>query len=94
MFKNTPNIKSREGLVLRFMREERKLSLPTVALSTGIKASVIDHMENGNKILTEKDIELFLQSYDFSKEVFTELMAVKLLNKHAANLCFLKRKTQ
>ena len=94
MLNNKPIIKSREGLVLRFMREERKLSLPTVALKTGIKASVIDHMENGNKLLTEKDIELFLLSYEFTKEVFMELMAVKLLNKQAANLCFLKRKTK
>jgi transcriptional regulator with XRE-family HTH domain len=94
MIKNTPTIKSREGLALRFMREEKKLSLPNVALKTGIKASVIDHMENGNKILTEKDIELFLLSYEFSREVFEELLAVKLLNKQAANMCFLKRKNQ
>lgn len=92
MLNNTPIIKSREGLVLRFMREERKLSLPTVALKTGIKASVIDHMENGNKLLTEKDIELFLLNYKFSQKIFSELVAVKLLNKQAANLCFLKNK--
>lgn len=92
MFNHTPTIKSREGLALKFMREERKLSLPAVALKTGIKASVIDHMENGNKLLTEKDIELFLLNYEFSHKIFVELMAVKLLNKQAANLCFLRNK--
>jgi hypothetical protein len=74
------------------MREERKLSLPTVAKTTGIKASVIDHLENGNKFITEKEIELFLITYKFSKEIFNELMAIKLLNKQAANFCFLRNK--
>lgn len=92
MYKPAPPIRSREGQILRFMREERKLSLPAVALKTGIKASVIDHLENGRKNLTEKEIETFLNCYNYEKEILSELLEIKLLNKQMANLYFLKHK--
>jgi transcriptional regulator with XRE-family HTH domain len=92
MFKQSPSNPSREGIALRFMREEKKLSLPIVAQMTGIRAAVIDHMENGRKILTAKDIEIFLLSYGFDQKTFSELLEIKLLNKQAANLYFLKQK--
>lgn len=91
MFQSTPLIRSLDGFILRLMREEKKLSLPNVAKMTGFKAAAIDHMENGKKIITEEDIKLFLNCYQFSLEVFNDLKAIKNLNKQSANLYFIKR---
>ncbi len=86
-----PNQNSRQGMVLRFIREEKKLSLPIVAKIVGIKAAAIDHMENGRKIITEKDVQLFLNCYGISQNIFLEILEIKLLTKHAVNLYFLKK---
>jgi transcriptional regulator with XRE-family HTH domain len=93
MFNSIPKNKSDKGQILRFMREEKKLSLPTVAQKTGIKASIIDHFENGRRPLTESDIQTFLACYEFTVQNISELMEIKLLNKQAANHYFLKLKS-
>ncbi len=92
MLNSKPVIKSQKGLILRFMREERKLSLPAAGKMLGMKASVIDHLENGNKPFEENEIEKFLLCYKFSKETFSDLIKENILSKHAANLYFLKNK--
>ncbi len=94
MIKHQPTLKGRQGLVLQFMREEKKLSLPNVAIKTGIKASVIDHMENGRKDLSPQDLETFLQCYGFNQETFSELLEIKPFTKQAANFYFIRHKNQ
>ncbi len=79
-------------LVLRFMREKRKLSLLDVGKKTGIKPKDIDYMENGKKIISEDQLQIFLKCYRFSFEVYSELLALNPLNKLAANHYFLARK--
>lgn len=94
MIKHQPNFQGRQGIVLQFMREERKLSLPSVAIKTGIKASVVEHMEKGRNILSQKDIDVFLQCYKFDQLVFTELLELKPFTKQAANFYFIRRKSK
>ena len=79
------NRESREGQVLRFIREARKLSLLDVAKKLNLKEADIDHFENGRRFYTEKDIEIFLQCYDFSIDHFQSLMKLKVLNKQVVN---------
>lgn len=84
------NTDSPQSLALRFMREKRQMSLVVVAQRTGLKAKIIDHLENGRKIITDSDIELLLECYEYSREVFEELIALKPLNKKTVNHYFIK----
>ena len=84
------NSESREGQILRFIRESRKLSLKDVAKKTNLKSLEIDHLENGRKFYTDEDIDKFLACYNFSKENFKSLMDFKVLNKQLINQFILK----
>ncbi len=79
------NRDSREGQILRFVREARKLSLKEVAAKMNLKAIDIDHFENGRKFYAEDDINKFLVCYDFKNTDFKEIMGFKLLNKQMVN---------
>ena len=94
MIKHQPTLLGRKGIVLQFMREERKLSFPSVSIKIGIKASVIEHMEKGRNDLTQKEIDLFLQCYEFDQVVFSELLELKPFTKQAANFYFIRKKSK
>lgn len=79
------NRDSREGQVLRFIREARKLSLKDVAVKMNLKALDIDHFENGRKFYNADDINKFLACYNFSQENFKEIMEFKILNRQMVN---------
>ncbi|MGK0367913.1 MAG: transcriptional regulator with XRE-family HTH domain [Thermoproteota archaeon] len=79
------------SLVLRFMREKRKLSLLFVAKELGIKAKHIDYMEHGRRVITDEEILPFLKCYDFSLEAFNDMLKLNPLNKQMANRYFLTR---
>ncbi len=79
------NRESKEGQVLRYMREARKLSLTEVAEKINMKAMDVDHFENGRRFYKPEDIDMFLKLYDFTKENFTTLMNLKILNKQIVN---------
>lgn len=84
------NRDSREGQVLRFVREARKLSLKDVAAKLNLKSLEIDHFENGRKFYTSEDVAKFLVCYDFSQENFKDIMALKVLNKQLVNHFLMK----
>lgn len=79
------NRESREGEVLRFVREARKLSLIDVAAKLNLKSIEIDHFENGRKFYTADDINTFLECYHLSKEDFQKIMNFKILTKQLVN---------
>ncbi len=79
------NRESREGMILRFIREARKLSLKDAALKLNLKTVEVDHFENGRKFYTEEDIKKFLACYDFSHENFSEIMKFNILNRQMVN---------
>jgi transcriptional regulator with XRE-family HTH domain len=79
------NRESREGLVLRFIREARKLSLKDVAEKLKMKSMDVDHFENGRRFYRPEEIEMFLQCYSFTKEDFNTLLALKVLNKQVVS---------
>ena len=84
------NRDSREGQVLRFVREARKLSLKDVASKLNLKSLDIDHFENGRKFYSPEDIAKFLNCYDFGTENFKALLELKVLNKQLVNHFLLK----
>lgn len=79
------NRDSRQGQILRFVREARKLSLKDVAAKMNLKALEVDHFENGRKFYTEDDINKFLACYNFKMTDFQEIMQFKVLNKQIVN---------
>ena len=79
------NRESKEGQILRFVREVRKLSLKDMAEKTPLKAMDIDHFENGRRFYTPADIEMFLKLYDLTKEDFQALLDMKVVNKQIVN---------
>jgi len=83
---------SKEGQLLRFIREVRKLSLKDVAAKIQMKALEVDHLENGRRFYTPEEIDLFLATYQFPKENFNELLALKILNKQIVNHYFINHK--
>lgn len=84
------NRDSREGQVLRFVREARKLSLKDVAAKLNLKSLDIDHFENGRKFYASEDVDKFLTCYNFSQENFKAIMALKVLNKQLVNHFLMK----
>jgi hypothetical protein len=74
------------------MREKRKLTILFVGKEIGIKPKIVDHMESGRRAVTDKEIILFLNLYNFSIEVYEELIKIKGLNKQSANHYFLTMK--
>ena len=91
MNKSKSKFQGPESLVLRFMREKRKLTLLFVGKEVGIKPKIIDHMEQGRRIITDEELHLFLDCYNFSLEIFDEMIKIKPLTKQAANHYFLTR---
>lgn len=79
------NRDSREGEILRYVREARKLSLKDVAAKLNMKAIEVDHLENGRKFYSEADINKFLACYNFKNEDFKEIMGFKILNRQMVN---------
>lgn len=79
------NRESKEGMVLRMVREARKLSLKDVAVKLNLKSLEVDHFENGRKFYTAGDIEMFLACYDLKKDDFDAIMKMKVLNKQLLN---------
>ena len=84
------NRESREGQILRFVREARKLSLKDVAAKLNLKSLDIDHFENGRKFYSNEDLEKFLECYKFSNENFKSIMELKVLNKQLVNHFLMK----
>lgn len=87
------NRESREGQVLRYIRESRKLSLTDVAHLLKLKAVDVDHFENGRRFYSDEDVSTFLKCYEFSREDFDALMALKVLNKQIVNHWIINKKS-
>ena len=83
---------SKEGQILRFAREVRKLTLKEVADKIQLKAMDIQHYENGRRFYTPEEIDMFLKMYEFNKEDFTTLLKMKVINKQIVNHCMVNNK--
>lgn len=87
------NRESKEGQVLRFIREVRKLSLKDVAEKIQLKAMDIDHYENGRRFYSPEEIEMFLNLYQVKKEDFNALLSMKVINKQIVNHYMINNKS-
>ena len=65
---------TKEGRILKFFRETRKLSMRQAARVIGVSEATINHSENGRKDLSPKLILQFLNGYGNSLEEFKALL--------------------
>lgn len=79
------NRESREGELLRYIREARHLSLKDVAAKIKMKTVDVDHFENGRRFYTPEDIANFLSLYNVTKDDFESLLKLKVLSKQIIN---------
>jgi ribosome-binding protein aMBF1 (putative translation factor) len=86
------NRESREGQILQYAREVRKLSLKDVADKIQLKAMDIQHYENGRRFYTPEELDMFLKMYEFDKEDFKSLLEMKMINKQIISHYMAKNK--
>lgn len=84
------NRESKEGSILRIIREYKKLSLNDVAQRLNLKVAEVDHFENGRKFYTQEDIQKFLECYEISNDDFSSLKNLKIINKILINHFLMK----
>ena len=84
------NRESKEGNILRLIREYKKLSLNDVAQRLSLKVAEVDHFENGRKFYTQEDIQKFLECYEISNDDFSSLKNLKIINKILINHFLMK----
>ncbi len=63
------------------MREKRKLTILEAGKRSGIKPKNLDYMENGKRIISDNDIKNLLSAYQFSMDIFQEMIRLKILTK-------------
>lgn len=76
------------------MREQRQTSILVVAKSVGLKPKDLDYMEQGKKPILDEVIQALLDHYNFSREVYNELLAMKPLTKQSVNQYFINGRGQ
>jgi predicted transcriptional regulator len=65
---------SREAIVLRHMRQTRKLSLNEAGARLGISGSAIAHIEHGRFDVSSSRIKTVVQAYSYTMQEFMDLM--------------------
>ncbi|RLA61791.1 MAG: hypothetical protein DRQ88_00100 [Epsilonproteobacteria bacterium] len=68
---------TKEALILKYMRESKKLSMRKVAKIIGISDAQINHAENGRKDLHPDFILKVIQAYGYSYKDFLDFLTEK-----------------
>lgn len=92
MINKKQKFQSPESHTLRFMREKRKLSLLIAGKKSGLKPKNIDFMEKDIIKASEEDMKKLLAAYQFSNEIFEDMIKLSPLTKHTTNQYFLIKK--
>lgn len=68
---------TKEALILKYMRESKKLSMRRAAKTVGISDAQINHAENGRKDLHPDFILKVVQAYGYSYKDFLDFQSEK-----------------
>lgn len=68
---------TKEALILKYMRESRKLSMRKAAIKLGTSEPQINHAENGRKDLTPEFIMQLCVGYGYSYKEFLDFVSNK-----------------
>lgn len=63
---------TKEAMVLRYMRQTRKLSLNEAGRRVGISGSAIAHIEQGRMDVSRARLGTMLEAYGFSRDEYLE----------------------
>lgn len=79
---------TKEGTLLKYLRESRSLSMRKAASVIGVSEATINHSENGRKDLTDELITRFLKAYGYSKKEFKRMLEGELeVPEHLRSEC-------
>ncbi|PIR33370.1 MAG: hypothetical protein COV37_16450 [Bdellovibrio sp. CG11_big_fil_rev_8_21_14_0_20_39_38] len=67
-------LETREGRLLKHLRESRHLSVRAAGRILGVSESTVCHCENGRRDLDSKLIESFLEAYGYSMQEFERML--------------------
>lgn len=67
-------VETKEGRLLKYLRESRHLSVRAAGRVLGVSESTVCHSENGRRDLNRKIIETFLEVYGYSYEEFEGML--------------------
>ena len=70
-------VMTKEALILKYMRESRKLSVRKAAKVVGISDAKINHAENGRRDLTPDFILTVVTAYGYTYQDFLEFVTEK-----------------
>ncbi len=68
---------TKEALVLKYMRESRKLSMRKAAVRLGMSEPQVNHAENGRKDLSPEFIMRFCIGYNYTYKDFMDFVSNK-----------------
>ncbi len=67
-------VETKEGRLLKYLRESRNLSVRAVGRIMGISESTVCHSENGRRDLNKKIIISFLDAYGYSYDEYEKML--------------------
>lgn len=68
---------TKEGLVLKYMRESRQISMRKAAKIVGVSEAKINHSENGRMDIKPDFVQLVVTAYDYSYQDFLDFLTGK-----------------
>jgi transcriptional regulator with XRE-family HTH domain len=80
-------IPSREGKILRHMRQKSGLSMRQAAARIGLSPAMISHVEIGRENLPKNRIGAMVQAYGYTIEQFREFMSGKVVPTNLRDEC-------
>jgi transcriptional regulator with XRE-family HTH domain len=67
-------VETKEGRLLKYLRESRNLSVRAVGRIMGVSESTVCHSENGRRDLNKKIIISFLNAYGYSYDDYEKML--------------------
>ena len=70
-------VKTKEGQILRFMRQSRALSMRAAAHAVNKSDSVVSHYEHGRTNISEQSLSALILAYGYTRAQFDEYLKGK-----------------
>jgi transcriptional regulator with XRE-family HTH domain len=67
-------IESKEGKLLKYLRESRNLSVRAAGRIMGTSDSTVSHTEHGRRDLDKETLQMFLDAYGYSHQEFERML--------------------
>lgn len=72
-------VETKEGRLLKYLRESRNLSVRDAGRIMGISNSTVSHTENGRRDVNREIVEKFLEAYGYSYEEYERMFSGEIV---------------